>query len=505
MAETSNDNKFSQPLQKNRWQELWLLPAAFAAMVAGWQVANSGLATLAMLVMLPLSVGFVVLVLLKPRIGFLVFVVYCFAMPGLGRHLPGQLGLLFDGLLLLVWLSVLFWRTNRFHWRHLNNELVWMAVAWLALSVLELGNPSRPHPQGWLQEVRGIALYWLMLTPLVFFVFNQRKDLGFFLNIIICLSLLGAIYGVKQLHIGLDGAEQAWLESGAKRTHMLFGKLRVFSFYFEAAQFGASQGQLAITCFILAAGPYAFRWKAWYLVAGLVIFYGMLISGTRGAMGALAGGGMLFLVLSRNIRLIVIGGVVGFLFFSFLKFTTIANGNDQIRRLRTSTNANDPSLQLRLYNQKRLSEHLKSRPFGTGVGTIGMWGVKFNKHIPTAGIAPDSMYVKIWVQYGIFGFIVWLGMMLYITGKSIGIAWKTRDPVLRNQLTALAAGSFGALVCSYGNEVMNQMPTSMIVYVSWAIIWMSPRWDRAQAGEGSLRAKSTALVPATKAIKSELM
>jgi len=69
-------------------------------------------------------------------------------------------------------------------------------------------------------------------------------------------------------------------KKAVKNTYS-FGKLRIFSYYFDAAQFGASQGHLAIVCIILATGPYKLLKKAWFAIAGLLIFYGMLISGTR--------------------------------------------------------------------------------------------------------------------------------------------------------------------------------------------------------------------------------
>jgi hypothetical protein len=83
-------------------------------------------------------------------------------------------------------------------------------------------------------------------------------------------------------------------------------------------------------------------------------------------------------------------------------------------------------------------------------------------------------------MYGIVGFVIWFGLMLYITGKCAGIIWKTRDPILRNKLITLCAGATGILLCSYGNEVMNQMPSAIITYISWAFIWISPRFDTRQ-------------------------
>jgi hypothetical protein len=349
-------------------------------------------------------------------------------------------------------------------------------LAWFGLTVLEVGNPARPNIVGWLQEMRNISLYWLLITPLTMLVFRKKTDVQFFLDLIVFISFLGALYGIKQVKIGLDAAEKIWLNDHLI-THWLFGKLRVFSFYVEAGQFGASQASIAIVSFILATGPHSTIRKVCYLIAGIFIFYGMLLSGTRGALGGIVGGGFVFVVLSKQIKIIIIGGIIGLGFIGMLKFTKIGNGNDQIKRMRSGTDANDPSFQLRLINQRRLSEALASQPLGTGPGTIGAWGHKYNKHIRTATIAPDSLMVKIWVMYGVIGFIFWFGAMLYILGKSGGIIWNTRDPVLRNQLCALCAVFAAILLCSYGNEVMNAVPSLTIVSISWALIWMSTRWD----------------------------
>jgi O-Antigen ligase len=456
----------------------WLLPAALIAVFFGWLIAGKGMTISMMLVAIPFAAAFLTLVFYYPRLGYIFFIVYCFAVPGLGRHIEGpQFGLGQDGMLLLTWLGVIFHRSDRFRYRHLNNDLVWLAVAWFVLTVLEIGNPEHPSIQGWFYEMRSSTLYWVLSIPLAFLVFNKKSDLDLFLNIIIIMSLIGAFWGIKQLYIGTDDAEKRWLESGAKKTHMLFGKLRVFSYYTEAGQFGASQAQIAILCIILATGAHKLSKRVWFGVAGLFIFYGMLISGTRGALFGLVGGGFTFLVLSKQVRILILGGIIGIGFLCVLKYTSIGSGNAQIVRMRTSLDPNDASLQVRLINQRILKDYLANKPFGTGVGTLGMWGLKYNKGKFISTIPPDSLYVKIWAMYGIVGFIIWFGMMLYITGKCAGIIWNTRDPILRNKLIALCAGSTGILLCSYGNEVMNQMPSSIIVYTSWALIWMSPRWD----------------------------
>ena len=470
-------NLFYEPGNKAT-KKLWLIPGILMAVYFGWLIAGTGISIAGLLLALPFVIGYLILIFLKPKIGLISFLIYCFIMPGLGKHITGpQFGLGVDALLLLTWLGVIFHRSGKYRFRHLNNDLMWLAVVWFILTLLQLGNPERPNVQGWLQEMRSATLYWILAVPLTFLVFNKKSDIYLFLDIIIVMSFIGAIYGMKQLYFGVDAAENRWLEAGARKTHILFGKLRIFSYYAEAAQFGASQAQLAVMCLILALGPHTTVRKVCYAIAAMLIFYGMLISGTRGALGGIVGGGFVFLVLSKQLKVIILGGIIGMLFLGVLKFTTIGSGNDQMRRLRSGMDPNDPSLQVRLSNQRTLSNSLSTKPFGTGVGTIGMWGVTYNKHIYTANIPPDSLYVKIWVMYGVTGFILWLGMMLYILGKSMGMIWNTRDPLLRNQLCALCSGYAGILLCSYGNEVMNAMPSFAIVYVSWALIWMSPRWD----------------------------
>ena len=475
----NNDDIFIA--KSSKIDSLWLIPAILLSMLLGWLIANEGLTIGVLLLLIPFIIGFLIAVFLQPRIGILMFIVYCFIMPTLGKHIEGpQFGLGQDAILLLTWLGILFHRSNRYRFRHVDNDLVWVTVAWLIVTILQLANIESPSFMGWVFEMRSATLYWVLSIPLAMLLLNKKSDVDLFLNIIIVLSLVGALYGIKQLYFGPDNAENRWLEAGAKKTHILFGKLRIFSFYAEAAQFGASQAQLAIMCVILAIGPHSTKKKIWYGVASIFIFYGMLISGTRGAMAALVGGGFTFLVLSKQVRILVLGSLLGLSFLGLLKFTSIGSSSVDIVRMRTSLDPNDPSFRVRLFNQKILKDFLADKPFGTGVGTIGMWGTVYNEDKFIAKIPPDSLYVKIWAMYGIIGFIGWFGIMLYITGKSAGIIWKTRDPVLKNQLLALCGGATGILLCSYGNEVLNAMPSSMIVYISWALIWLSPRWDTPQ-------------------------
>jgi len=461
-------------------QSKLILPiAVLIAVVIGWMSARMGLLVPGALVGFPFILAFACLVFISPRIGFIAFIFLCFFVAGLSRHIPSiPFGLGFEGLLLLTWLAVIFNRSNRFKGEYLKNDLCFLALAWFIINILEIANPAGASPVGWFFEMRSTTLYWVLTVPLAFLIFREYKDLKFFIILIIFLSSLGAVYGIKQANIGVTGMEQLWLDAGSGKTHVLWGKLRVFSFYSDAGQFGASQAHIALICLILAVGPFLKWKKLLFAASGLLILYGMLISGTRGSMFVLVAGGFVFLVLSKQIKVLSVGSFMAVGIFIILKFTTIGAGNANIARLRTSLDPQDPSLLVRFKNQEILRDYLATRPFGGGVGVIGAWGETYNPDKFLSTIAPDSYFVKVWAMYGIVGFIIWFGIIMYITGKCCGIVWNIKDDKLRQMLAALTAGTVGIIMASYGNEVINQMPSSMLVYISWVFIFLGPKFDR---------------------------
>lgn len=193
---------------------------------------------------------------------------------------------------------------------------------------------------------------------------------------------------------------------------------------------------------------------------------------------------MAFFVLRKNIRVLSFGIALLSLVFIFFKFTTIGQNNDQIRRMRTAFDPNDASLQVRLNNQRLLKNYLASRPFGGG---IGHGGVKAQRFLPNAflsQIATDSWYVLIWVEQGIVGLLLHLFILLYVFIKACyKIMFKIRNPMLKIKMSALASGMFGVMVASYGNAVLGQMPTNMLLYISMAVLVTSEKFDTTTEAE----------------------
>ncbi|TGE28662.1 O-antigen ligase family protein [Hymenobacter metallicola] len=455
-----------------------LLPLGLlASIVVGWLTAGHGPVVVGLLIALAVAGPFGLALFRQPRLGIIGLVVYCFLLFILVREVGGiPYGMAVDALLVLTWVAVAF-NHERFDWRRLRNDLGLVTLLWLGYNLLELGNPAGASLAGWFQEMRSTALYWSLGVPLAMLLFTRRQDLNLFLVLILGLSVLGALNGLKQQLLGLSPGEQAFLDENTK-THLLWGKLRVFSFYSDAGQFGAAQAHILVVALVLALGPFA-KWQRLLLLAAAgLLLVGMLLSGTRGALFALGVGIAVALLISKNIKALVLGGLLALGCFGVLKYTTIGNQNYSIYRLRTALDPQDASLNVRLRNQLALRDYLSSRPFGGGVGSIGNTGIHYNAGQYLATIPPDSYWVKVWAMYGIVGFVLWLGIMLYILGKCCGIVWRIRDKQLKVKLLALTAGFAGSLVCSYGNEVINFMPSALIVYLTWAFVFAGPRLDR---------------------------
>ncbi|MGY0037954.1 hypothetical protein [Pedobacter sp. NJ-S-72] len=132
-------------------------------------------------------------------------------------------------MLLLGWLTLIF-TADQHDWKLLKNDIVILMLIWFLISVFEVANPAGASVQGWLQEIRAAALYPFMIVPLGFLLLKKNKDLNVFLYLIIGLSLLASLNGIKQLYVGPSPGEQRFLDEGGNVTHILWGRCGFFHF-----------------------------------------------------------------------------------------------------------------------------------------------------------------------------------------------------------------------------------------------------------------------------------
>ncbi len=451
---------------------------------AGFIIAEGGILALGALIGLPLGVIYIGSILKWPVVALYSSLVISFFSSGIVRYIDAPLSLSVDVLLILGILLEFIRRTNTQSWPNIRkNPILISILLWTLFCILEIFNPEAHSFTAWFYAVRGVALYLLFSVFLGLIELESEAHLRHFLNIWIVLSILGVVYGAKQLFLGVDSYEQAWLDSGQALTHVLFGRLRVFSFYSDAGQFGAAMGHTAITALIIAMGPLSRKSRIWYGLAALICFWGMAISGTRGALFVPVVGAFMYLVLTKNIKIIIAGGViVGALLF-ILKFTFIGQSNYQIQRLRSALDPTDASFQVRLANQKKLSDYLASRPFGGGIGTIGYWGLRFSPNTFLAQTPPDSWYVKIWAETGVIGLVFHIIMILYWHVFFFRRIWVMPPGEMRQKMMGLYAGMAGISFASYGNQLLGQLPTANIIYLSLVFMYFFTKESYGTANE----------------------
>lgn len=442
---------------------------------------------IAALCALPVLLTILWVVARTPSHGLWLTVAAGFAVTGLSRYVDAPTGLLVDAV--LAWTALATWLgyAQRRGGAPISRDvrgLLWVTGLWFAYNLLELVNPVRPSALAWFYAVRGVALYPMLAVPLAVLLLRERAHLRRFLALWLVCSVLGTLWGLKQRYLGLDSHETAWLMvPGNRSTHLLFGQLRVFSFYSDAGQFGAAQGHAAVLAGVLATGARRrrTRWALW-LVAALSI-HGLLISGTRGAIAVPFIGGLVYLLMSGSWRAVLIGGALIGSAYGLLRFTYVGQGNYEVRRFRTAIveGSQNASLQVRLENQRRLRAYLATRPFGGGVGSAGYWGQRFSRGTFLAELALDSWYVKIAAEQGPVGLVLYLLMLAYLLVVGALRVRAIRDPSLRTPMLALYAGLWGIVVASYGNQVLGQVPTGLLVYVGLAFLFGARAMDVAGA------------------------
>ena len=449
--------------------------------VLGFVVVKTEVTGVAFCVGLFFVTALVYVIFRSPKIGIYITIILGFFAIGASRYMEAPWGLTIDALLVIIYIALFFKAFKvKLPWHKAKSSLTLLVSLWMAYVLLQLGNPEVLSREAWFYAMRGVGFYQFLAIPLLFMLFNKQKDLNNFFIIWGILSLIGTLKGIQQFQFGVDPFEQRWLESGGAETHILFGKLRIFSFYSDAGQFGASQAHAGVVFGILALFKKTnLRLRSFFIAVAIGGFFGMMISGTRGAIAVPAIGGFLFLILSKNFKILLLGAVLGIGVYVFFAHTTIGQGNYEIRRMRTAFDPNEASLQVRLSNQRKLKGYLATRPFGGGLGATGNWGLRFTPQSFLANTATDSWYVMIWADTGVVGLGYYLFMLFFIlVSGARNVMFKIKDQNLKIQITAITCGMAGIMMASYGNGVFGQMPTGILMYITMVFMFVSPQLDK---------------------------
>ena len=297
------------------------------------------------------------------------------------------------------------------------------------------------------------------------------------------LSLFSVYWTWKQKNIGFTQIEYAWLYYGPGQvTHLLNARtlVRYFSTFSDAASYGCNAAATAAAFIIFAITAKFNKFRIFFLITAVLVIWGMFQSGTRTAIFCLGAGLVLYVFLSKSVKIAVPFSIAFAIFAFILVFTDIGNGNQQIRRMRSAFDKSDASANVRDINKAAIKKHIQDAPWGIGIGMNQENVPANNKYRRLSMIPPDSEYVFIWVRTGPIGLTVFIITTLIMLG---GACWTVLFKLKNKTLVGIGGGFCSAFVAihlgGYGNQILMQFPNCLLFYGGLAIVYILPYMEPA--------------------------
>ncbi|MEM1327663.1 MAG: O-antigen ligase family protein [Bacteroidota bacterium] len=414
-------------------------------------------------------------VLLTITISF--FVIY------LRKFIDFPFGFLLDTLLVILLLGLLYQAIQERKFALSKHPISVMIYIWIGYNALQVLNPAAPSMTGWAYSIRSLAL-WLIIYFVALRVVNWQFVKRFII-VVSALMLFSALYGLKQEYIGFSQREMDWLMEDPLRWRLYFtwARLRVFSFFGDPTSFGIAMVYWGIVCLILATGPFAI-WKRILLAAiAMPMLLVMAYTGSRTPMILLVIGAAFYFLMNVNWTTVAIGAVFA---MAIGVFALKPNGNPVIFRMQSAFRPQeDRSMLLRLENQNSIQPYIQSHPIGAGLASIGVWGKRFNGGSWLANFAPDSAYVRVAVECGWIGLIIFMMLFGVILWTCIRYFFRVKDPTIKVVYLAFANMLFLITVANYPQEASYMIPTTLVFNVILAIVVRLKDFDSAYQLEES--------------------
>lgn len=444
-------------------------------------VARLGMVPSVLLALLMIGLPFVFGIIFYPEFGVLTFIIAAYLIMFIGRmnFTEFPLGTLMDGMEVLLILGIFIQQKRQSNWALFKGPISIIILIWILYNFIEVINPTAESKLAWVYTVRSVAV--IMLTFFVF-LYNIRtiQFLKLVIKVWLGLSVVAALYGFKQQYIGFTSFEEAWLYSDPEIEGLLFigGQWRKFSIFTDPVAFSYNMVVSGLMCIGLLSGPFSRRTKILLGIVLFLCFTSMLFSGTRGAYVLPPVAMALYSILKFN-KKVMFGALVGAIGFAALIF--IPTSNPTIYRFQTAFKpSDDASFNVRKVNQKRIQPFIQSHPLGGGLGSTGTWGKRFSPNSFLANFPPDSGYVRVAVEAGWLGLLVFCTLMFIILKEGINNYYTIKDPTLKSICLAMILVAFAYHVGNYPQEAIVQFPSNTLFYLVAAIIVITKRLDNEQ-------------------------
>lgn len=449
--------------------------------LAIYEFLTAGLPLFAIICLLPILFIFIYFTFSRRMFAFwaLIIVNYFTQMKGV-LLIPIPLSLPNEILqLLLLALSIIDIRQTT-HFERTLNPMLFALFIWCSFCILEVLNNTCGlgiNVAAWYTGARLLA-FQLLYIFLVFSIYVSSPEILMkYLKLWAFLSLFSAIWTWKQQNIGLTAAENSFLYGPGKSTHIIQGGtlIRYFSTFSDAANYGCNAAAAAVAFIIFGITSKVKKDKWTFLIIAVLVIVNMFASGTRTALFCMFGAFAVYLVLSKSMKIAIPAAIFGFLVYIFLAFTNIANGNQQVRRMRSAFSKNDASSRTRDINQETMKKYMRDAPWGIGIGMMSTNVPANNKYRRIASIPTDSEYVFIWLRTGKIGITIFIITTLFMLFFASNIVmFKLKSPSLIGIGGGLCCAFVAIQLGGYANQVLMQFPNCLTFYGGLSIVYILP-------------------------------
>jgi hypothetical protein len=336
--------------------------------------------------------------------------------------------------------------------------------------LLQVFNPNATSFIGWIVAFRGNTSFLLFFAFV--YLFRSFEEVKKFTTLWLVLAGMVAFYGIWQEYVGLSAAERHWIYSNPGRTDLLviWGHVRKFSLLSDPSSFGLFMSFSALACLVLSLGPFQGLYRLLFLGLAGVMLLSMSFSGTRTAY-AMTGVGVAFYIVltlrSRKTFLLMIAVGVALLALLFGPFY-----GGTVMRIRSTLNpSEDASMGVRDKKRIRLQNYVQTHPFGGGLNTTGMNGVKYSPGHPLAeGWDPDSGYLLTALELGWIGLLIGMAFFFAVVLRGINNHFRIRDPMVRTINLAYIVPFMALSVAHFTQDAMFQKPVYLVIIATYALM-----------------------------------
>jgi len=398
-------------------------------------------------------------------LGVLITLILSFFILGIKRILGDiPLGTLMDGMISLMLAGLFLKLVARGSLKFGTTPISIMLLVWLFFNLLQAFNPYADSQLAWVYTVRSMAFFIIM-----YFIINEAVQtvnmVRWLIGTWIFLAFLGGLYGWKQELFGFTVSEMNWINQDEERFGLLFqhGRFRKFSFFSDPMVFGFVMAYTSALCLTLIVGPFNRFVKILLGAIAFILIGGMIHSSTRSAFVLIPVGFIFFTLITFNKTIILSAIVFFFLGTIVVLMPSVSSTHFRIQSAFRPTT--DDSYQVRAKNQKMIQPFIQSHPIGGGLGSVGVWGIKFSPDSFLAKFPPDSGYMRIVVETG------WIGLFLYLIllGTSICVGIRNyfymKNPELKAYLLAILVTYYVLIFANFPQEAIIQLPTNVIFFI----------------------------------------